>query len=56
MNSQGNELSEIKVFFEHLYGHPLTEQEIFTIKYNLIGFFNTLIKLEKQIQKGTNND
>lgn len=52
MDDKGNESSKIKKSFEKLYGRSLTEQELFSIKYNLIGFFNTLIKLDKQIQKG----
>lgn len=47
---QSNE--QLKMSLEKLYGRTLTEQELFSIKYNLLGFFETLIKLDKQIQKG----
>ena len=36
-----------KSVFERLYNRPLTDQELFEIKQNLVGFFATLIKIEE---------
>lgn len=34
--------------YERLYGCPLTNQELFNIRQNLVGFFATLIKIDQQ--------
>ena len=41
-----------KQIYERLYGRELTNQEIFEVKQNLMGFFEMLIKLDKK-QKQT---
>lgn len=46
--------SSIKQTFEQLYGHPLSERELFNIKRNLAGFFNVLIKMDKQQRSKSN--
>lgn len=37
-----------KEVFERLYNRSLTNQELFTIRQNLVGFFNVLIKIDEQ--------
>ncbi|OGY30842.1 MAG: hypothetical protein A3A57_01125 [Candidatus Woykebacteria bacterium RIFCSPLOWO2_01_FULL_41_12] len=37
-----------KQIYERLYGRELTNQEIFEVKQNLMGFFEMLIKLDKK--------
>lgn len=37
-----------KEVFERLYNRPLTNQELFTIRQNLVGFFNVLMKIDEQ--------
>ena len=39
-----------KEVFERLYKRELSKQELFEINRNLIGFFETLIKLDKKLQ------
>jgi len=48
--------STIKTTFEQLYGRTLTEQELFTIKHNLAGFFNVLIKIDQQRKSNEQNN
>lgn len=43
--------SAIKTTFEQLYGRALTEQEMFTIKHSLAGFFSVLIKIDQHQRK-----
>lgn len=40
-----------KEVYERLYGRLLTNQEIFNIRQNLVGFFATLIKIDQQSKK-----
>lgn len=37
-----------KEVFERLYNRSLTNQELFTIRQNLVGFFNVLMKIDEQ--------
>lgn len=37
-----------KEVFERLYNRSLTNQELFTIKQNLVGFFDVLMKIDEQ--------
>lgn len=37
--------------YERLYGRSLTNQELFNIRQNLVGFFTTLIKIDQQSKK-----
>lgn len=37
-----------KAVFERLYNRSLTNQELFTIRQNLVGFFNVLMKIDEQ--------
>ena len=40
-----------KEVYERLYGRSLTNQELFNIRQNLVGFFATLIKIDQQSKK-----
>jgi hypothetical protein len=37
--------------YERLYGRSLTNQELFNIRQNLVGFFTTLIKIDQHSKK-----
>jgi hypothetical protein len=39
-----------KNIFEKLYRRELSKQELFEINRNLVGFFDTLIRLDKKLQ------
>jgi len=39
-----------KEVFERLYKRELSKQELFEIQRNMIGFFETLVKLDKKLQ------
>lgn len=44
-----------KEIFEPLYGRELNNQEIFSIRQNLVGFFQTLIEIDQEEkQEGSN--
>jgi hypothetical protein len=45
-----------KSVFERLYNRSLTNQELFEIKQNLIGFFNLLIKIDLEVTKNEQNN
>lgn len=40
-----------KEAYERLYSRSLTNQELFNIRQNLVGFFSTLIKIDQQSKK-----
>jgi len=48
MNDIPPNTSQNKQVYERLYGRELTNQEIFEVKQNLMGFFEMLIKLDKK--------
>ncbi|EKE06077.1 MAG: hypothetical protein ACD_19C00087G0003 [uncultured bacterium] len=51
MNPQKNSRQYAnKEVFERLYRRELSKQELFEIQRNMIGFFETLIKLDKKIK------
>lgn len=37
-----------KAVFERLYNRSLSNQELFIVRQNLVGFFNVLIKIDEQ--------
>jgi hypothetical protein len=51
-----NELDKTKQLFEPIYGRHLTNQEIFSIEQNLLGFFRLLIKLDRETKKESRNE
>lgn len=48
-------LDKDKQFFEELYKHKLTDQEVFEAKFNLLGFFDVLNKIDQRLERGENN-
>lgn len=44
-------LDKDKQFFEELYESTLTEQDIFEAKYNLLGFFDVLSKIDQRLKR-----
>ena len=45
-----NNLDLTKETFEPLYGRPLTDNEAFNIRKNLVGFFETLIEIDDELR------
>lgn len=48
---EANPVITNKEVYERLYGRPLTNQELFNIRQNLVGFFTTLIKIDQANKK-----
>ena len=42
--------------FEPLYGQELTNQEVFSINQNLLGFFETLIEIDDEQKQEEGNE
>jgi len=55
MNTNTTAVTNNKKVYEKLYGHPLSNQEVFEVHHNLIGFFNVLLKIDKRLQKTASN-
>ena len=51
-----NELGKTKELFEPLYERSLTNQEAFSINHNLLGFFQTLIKIDQRNGREVKNE
>ena len=49
-------LDKDKQFFEELYQHKLTDQEVFEAKFNLLGFFDVLSKIDQRLKREESNN
>lgn len=57
--SQSNNLNSFtttKEIFEPLYGRELNNQEIFSIRQNFVGFFQTLHEIDLEEQQEESNE
>lgn len=45
-----------KKTFEPLYGRSLSDQEAFTIRQNLVNFFETLIEIDDELKGQESNE
>jgi len=51
-----NSFTKTKEIFEPLYSRELNNQEIFSIKQNLVGFFQTLIDIDEELKQDESNE
>ncbi|GEM_PF-2330935 len=51
-----NYLDLTKQTFEPLYGRPLSDQEAFNVRKNLVSFFETLIEIDDELKGQEGNE
>lgn len=56
MSKKPNNLDLTKETFEPLYGRSLSDQEAFNIRQNLVGFFETLMKIDNELKGQEGNE
>ncbi len=56
MSKEQNNLDLTKQTFEPLYGRSLSDNEAFTIRQNLVNFFETLIEIDDELKEQEGNE
>lgn len=51
-----SDLDLTKQTFEPMYGRALSDQEAFTIRHNLVNFFETLMEIDDELKEQESNE